>query len=143
MKELLIILFSSIFTVISGFHFYWILGGQLGAKVVFPTTTTTSTTKPPGKVLTFIAACMFLTVALFPLIEIKWLNIVVPKFIITYGYYMLLGVLVLRSIGDFKYFGLFKSIKNTSFAQYDKRYFTPLCILLSIIVLAIILLSIS
>jgi hypothetical protein len=37
----------------------------------------------------------------------------------------------LRVIGDFRYVGLFKSIRGTRFAHYDTLVFTPLCLFLA------------
>jgi hypothetical protein len=31
-------------------------------------------------------------------------------------------------LGDFKYWGFFKSIRNNQFAKYDSLYYSPLCL---------------
>ena len=55
-----------------------------------------------------------------------------PKnWIFEYGRIIIPGLFVLRSIGDFKYAGLFKKIKNTEFAKMDTKFFTPLCLLIT------------
>jgi hypothetical protein len=138
MKEILIIVFSGIFTIISFFHFYWGFGGKFGSSSVIPTKNDSDLTFKPGKIATILVAFVFLAVALFPLIESKWINIQLPEILINYGYWFLGAVLILRSIGEFKYVRLFKKVKNTAFAKNDTKYYTPLCLSLVIIITLIL-----
>ena len=56
---------------------------------------------------------------------------------------MFIGLLFLmRAVGDFKYVGFFKSIRETSFAKMDSRFFSPLCLLISTISFLIFFLTI-
>lgn len=139
MKDILVFTFSSIFLVISLFHFYWGFGGRFGSGAVIPTKNDTDMTFKPGKIATILVAFVFLAVALFPLIESKWINIQLPEILINYGYWFLGAVLILRSIGEFKYVGLFKKVKHTAFAKNDTKYYTPLCISLVIIITLILI----
>jgi Protein of unknown function (DUF3995) len=41
-------------------------------------------------------------------------------------------VFAARVLGDFRYFGLFKRVFDTSFAWWDSRLYVPLCALLAI-----------
>ncbi len=141
MKEILISLFSLVFLIISAFHFYWALGGTYGSKVVLPQKLQGELAFKPNRIMTGFVAFVFLFISLFPLIQNKWLQIYLPEFILKYGYWALLVLLVLRSIGDFKFVGLFKKIKNTAFSKYDSKFFTPLCIVLSIIISILLLKS--
>ncbi|WP_373072949.1 DUF3995 domain-containing protein [Sulfurimonas sp.] len=43
------------------------------------------------------------------------------------------AVFTLRSVGDFNMVGFFKKIKDTEFAIYDTKYFSPLCLILGVI----------
>jgi hypothetical protein len=52
--------------------------------------------------------------------------------------YPLAIVLIIRAIGDFKYVGFFKRIKNTPFARYDTQYYAPLCLYLGLSTLLIL-----
>ena len=54
-----------------------------------------------------------------------------PKYIL----YFLIAVFFLRALGDFKYIGFFKKIRNTSFAKSDTWFFSPLCLLISLLIL--------
>jgi hypothetical protein len=40
--------------------------------------------------------------------------------------------LLARTVGDFKYVGLFKRVRGTPFARLDTLLYSPLCLLLSL-----------
>jgi hypothetical protein len=40
-------------------------------------------------------------------------------------------VLALRAIGEFRYVGLFKRVRESRFAALDTRVYTPLCVALA------------
>ncbi len=44
-----------------------------------------------------------------------------------FGVWLLGAVLVLRTVGDFRYVGMFKQERRTQFAARDTRIYTPLC----------------
>ena len=102
-----------IFTIISGFHFYWAMGGKVGFDVVLPSNTEGVKSLNPSKLITVIAACVFLSITFFYLIKANLIHLQLPNLIIDYGLYALAIVLIIRAIGDFKYVGFFKTIKNT------------------------------
>ncbi len=39
---------------------------------------------------------------------------------------------LMRAVGDFNAVGFFKKIRSTAFAAYDTKYFSPLCVYLSV-----------
>lgn len=137
----LCIINALIFTIISGFHFYWAMGGKVGFDVVLPSNTEGSKSLNPSKLITCVAACVFLSVAIFYLIKAHLIPIKLNGLIQLFGLYPLAIVLIIRAIGDFKYVGFFKKIKNTPFARYDTQYYSPLCLFLALTTLVIQLLS--
>jgi hypothetical protein len=42
-------------------------------------------------------------------------------------------IFLIRAIGDFRYVGFLKKIKNTKFAKKDTKYYSPLCSLISVL----------
>ena len=132
MDIVLCVINALIFTIISGFHFYWAMGGKVGFDVVLPSNMEGIKSLNPSKLITFIAACVFLSVAIFYLIKAHLIHLPLPELMINYGLYLLAIVLIIRAIGDFKYVGFFKSIKNTPFAIYDTKYYSPLCLFLGL-----------
>jgi hypothetical protein len=132
MTILLSIINAFIFTIISAFHFYWAMGGNVGKDVVLPSNIEGFKTLTPSKAMTIIVAFVFLSFAIFYLIKVNLINFPLPQFVNNYGLYALASVLIIRTIGDFKYVGFFKTIKDTPFAKYDSTYYSPLCLFLGL-----------
>ena len=121
-----------IFLILSGFHFYWLFGGKYGAKQAIPTK---SIDAKPGRIpkySTLIVAIGLMTIGLYYFgntnnkIDVLESSKNVVLWIIP-------SVFVLRSIGEFKYVGFFKKIKNTEFATADTKLFSPLCLFIGIV----------
>lgn len=55
-----------------------------------------------------------------------------PTFFSTFACVVLGAVLVWRTIGEFRFFGLFRSVTGTSFAYWDTWLYTPLCLVLGL-----------
>lgn len=123
-----------ILLIISAIHFYWVLGGDWGLRVSVPELTTKKVMQP-SQVLTLLVAVIFGMMGLFYLYKVGRFpiaNPIVPGWLSQYGLWLLAGVFLLRAIGDFRYVGFFKRIKNSRFAELDTKFYSPLCLLLSI-----------
>jgi Protein of unknown function (DUF3995) len=113
-----------IFLTISVFHFYWAFGGKLGSQAVIPKIEGKLVFQPPVLATVLVALAMLFG---------AWLSWKANRDIIfIYGNLIIGIVMLLRAIGDFKYVGFFKKIKGTLFAQNDIRYYSPLCLLISL-----------
>jgi hypothetical protein len=129
-----------IFVSIAAIHFYWAFGGRKWSDLVLPTRSDSPEILlfRPRIVETLIVAAGFLAFVwiigmkaqLFPLV---WLS---PTYV-TYAVFGIAFIFLVRAIGEFRYVGFFKRIKNTPFGQMDTRYYSPLCLLISIISLII------
>ncbi len=62
----------------------------------------------------------------------------VPKWLSRYELWILASVFLLRAIGDFCYVGFAKKVRSTRFAQLDTRFYSPLCLFMSINTLLVI-----
>lgn len=122
-----------VFLFLSFVHFYWGLGGKWGSTAVIPITEKGEKTFNPGLVACFLVGFALLAVAAFIVIKLGYYALPLPKFILNYGLLLLASVFLLRTIGDFKYVGLFKRIKNTAFAENDTRFFSPLCVCIALL----------
>ena len=112
-------------------HLYWAFGGRRGAEQAIPTGGEgKQRVFNPGPA-TFVvviaglfafAACYFSAGFGFslPFAKTGW-AVAVPAFIFT-----------ARAIGDFRYVGFFKKIKDTVFGRFDTRYYSPLCLYLGV-----------
>ena len=121
-----------ILLAISGIHFFWAFGGRWGADAALPTSQDGKKALNPDIFATLIVAFGILAMALLHLEKVQMLSLPIPAWINTYGLKIIAGIFLLRAIGDFRYVGFFKKIKNTKFANLDTKYYSPLCLLLSI-----------
>lgn len=112
-----------VFLLLGGIHLYWVLGGTWGILYTIPSNADGIPVFKPRKVGTLLVACCLILAAL--------LSIGVCT--IDKGVFLFIGLLFgLRVLGDFKYVGLGKKVKNTHFARKDATVFIPLCIYLSL-----------
>jgi Protein of unknown function (DUF3995) len=129
------IILSIIFLSISAIHFYWAIGGKWGVNAAIPTTNEGKAPFQPGIIPTLIVGFGLLGFALVALGNLGIFDAFLSKKWINCATYAIVAIFTLRGIGDFKYVGLGRKIKNTNFAKYDKRYFTPLCFLIALLAL--------
>lgn len=125
------ILLCVTFLVLSGFHFYWIFGGTWGVKKVIPTKTNGVNSFTIPKFGTLIVALVLVVFGLVYLAKSEFITI--PYSFTKYAYWCIPAIFILRGIGEFKYVGFFKTIKNTEFAKADTKLFSPLCIMIGFI----------
>lgn len=120
-----------ILILISAIHFYWAFGGKWAIDRVFPEI---KSTKPirPSIAATVIVAFIFLGFAGVYLNKIQFLNIPFPTFINQYGVLILGIIFIARAIGEFKYVGFFKTMKDSKFAKLDTKFYSPLCLYLGV-----------
>lgn len=116
------------FSVLSGFHFYWLFGGMWGLKSVIPSKGNESITLAIPKFATIVVALGLLFFGLIYLNQTELFTVQLNHWILQYGMWFIPSIFLLRAIGEFKYVGIFKRIKNTSFAKADNQIFIPLCL---------------
>lgn len=122
------IILLAIFTSLGFIHFYWLFGGKWGLEKVIPTKDNQTSTLSIPKFATLIVALVLLLFGLIYLVKSGLTNVHIPNLVTKYGYWIIPSIFILRAIGDFKYVGFFKKIKNTKFAKADSKWFTPLCL---------------
>ncbi|MFZ1749890.1 MAG: DUF3995 domain-containing protein [Saprospiraceae bacterium] len=133
MIPVLSIILATIFGLLGFIHFYWSFGKTWGLDITIPTTLSGDRVLRPKKldcalVGLGLSLCSLFYLKLSGLIdfEISSTSIKVVSWIIPV-------IFILRAIGDFKYVGYFKKIKNTSFGIADSKIFTPLCLIIGAI----------
>ncbi len=117
---------------LSYIHVYWAFGGRWGGAAAVPI-------KPGGEALFRPRTTETIAVAVLLLIACVSLLIQagIARFMDANSYIRVICVLCaavffLRAIGEFKYLGFFKRVKNTKFAVNDTKYYSPLCLFLSL-----------
>jgi len=118
--------------VLSGFHFYWLFGGKWGTDKVFPTKTNQSSKPPIPKFAILIVALGLAFFGLLYLIKSGLITAQLPHWV-TYAYWIIPAIFILRSIGEFNYVGFFKKVKDTPFAKADTKIFAPLCLTIGVL----------
>ena len=118
-----------IFLALSAVHVRWLFCGRSGLEGAVPTRDG-KTLFQPGKASTllvsialFVAALVSLWRGAYPQFGPVW----VPRL----GTWVLAIIFALRAIGDFRYIGIFKSVRDTKFARNDSLIFSPLCMAIS------------
>ncbi|MFD2572557.1 DUF3995 domain-containing protein [Spirosoma soli] len=128
-------------STISVLHVYWALGGRWGFDASLPELNGQKVLKPRW-FDTLVVAGALAAMGLFHLYKLGWLpglRAIVPTWLERYGLWLMAVLFSLRAIGEFRYVGFFKRVRNSRFAEFDTRYYSPLCLLLSINTLLLII----
>jgi glucan phosphoethanolaminetransferase (alkaline phosphatase superfamily) len=135
MTTVIAILLFLIFLFISAIHFYWAFGGTWGSDSVIPTKENKEKVFDPSVFATILVAVGVLFFGLFILVKSGLLAFNSAMWLNQYGLWIIASIFTIRAIGDFKYVGFFKKIKQTKFGKNDSKYFSPLCLLIGILTL--------
>ena len=136
------ILLATIFFAIAILHVYWVFGGKWGINSSMPDAmknhVMADSRRLSFKVATLLVAIgLFLTMYLFLILADVTKSPLAPQYL-NYATYAVCGIFLLRAIGDFKYCGFFKQIKEGDFARNDSKYFSPLCLLIALLTIIVI-----
>jgi hypothetical protein len=135
MIRILGILLAVIFAILSFFHLYWAAGGRFGGGAAIPTGGGGGGERlfDPSPFGTILVAAALFAAMLVVLGRLKiWGGAFVPGWIFRSGIWVISLLFLLRTIGDFRYVGFFKSITDTNFAYWDTILFSPLCLFIGI-----------
>jgi hypothetical protein len=121
-----------VFLALAGIHIFWAFLGQGTPTGGVPFRADGSPVFVPSRAATLAVAVLLLAAALVLLERGGWGPGVLPRAWRGAAAGALSTILLLRGIGDFRYVGLFKRVRNTAFARLDSRYYTPLVLSLSV-----------
>ena len=136
--DVLAIMLSVVLIFLAVLHFYWSIFGIKDPEAVLPTNVDTRTIKSPGKFGAVIVGLFLLGFAFV------FINKVIQYTQGIWLDYAAIGIGILfmvRALGDFKYVGFFKTAKNSKFSLLDTRYYSPLCLLMGLLILLLELLG--
>lgn len=123
----------TILITLAGIHFYWAMGGTWGGEVAVPLNLEGKKLFQPSALSCVVVA---IGLVIFSCIELGYVQLLlrqVPTYIFKYGNLIVTFIFLFRAIGDFKYVGFFKKIKGNTFARNDTLYYSPLCLLISLL----------
>jgi hypothetical protein len=81
---------------------------------------------------TFLVALVLLIFVLINFGFIGILNLPFDAKYVRYAMIAISGIFILRFIGDFKYVGIFKKYRHSTFASHDTYLYSPLCLIIAI-----------
>lgn len=109
-------------------HVYWAFGGTWGSNKALPKGTTMEQQPVfvPSKMATLAVAFLLFLAALLLILQGGLFMAAHPNLLVSGGCWVCITAFGFRAVGDFKYFGLFKKVRNSRFSHYDTYLFTPL-----------------
>lgn len=120
-----------IFLTISLIHVNWALAKSPVGNSAIPTDDGTPLFKP-SMGMTFLVALALLLSAFLVVGTLGFGRLGLPLWLFKLGTWGVATVLLLRAIGEFRYVGFFKRVRDTPFARNDTRYYSPLCLYLAL-----------
>lgn len=124
----------------AAFHLHWALGGRLGYSVSLPQ-------RPDGapvmahrlpwwRPAAGAVALGLVALALLLLADSGRLSLPIPEGLVGGALLVTGGAFVARALVPNRYVGFFKSIRDTRWARYDSRLYSPLFLLLGLLLVA-------
>lgn len=134
---LLSILLSLILIALAMIHFHWAVGGKFGFTEALPTKESGERVLNPTKIDCAIVGIGLTAFGIFYLLRSGLIEYDIPEWGVKYAGWIIPTIFLLRAIGDFKYVGLFKRVKNTNFGKLDTNFFSPLCLIIAVLAIII------
>jgi hypothetical protein len=125
-----------ILLIIAAVHVYWAAGGKAGKGAAIPSANGRAVIKPSvfGTAMVAVALC---AMAALLALRIGWLDLpALPGHgvVVETATWLVAAAFALRAIGDFRYVGFFKRIRDSRFARLDSLAYSPLCALLALLI---------
>jgi hypothetical protein len=108
------------------------MGGKFGFAQSLPTNENGERVLNPKKLDSAIVGIGLTTFGIFYVLKARLIDCNLPEWIILYAGWIIPIIFLLRSVGEFKYIGFFKSVKKTEFGKLDTKLFSPLCLIIGI-----------
>lgn len=117
------------FIFLAMLHLYWALGGQWALWETIPHINGKPAFHPNAPMMIGLTVALIGIASLFILLACPIEALLPWTRYIAWG---LAGVFFARAVGDFKALGFSKKIKDSDFAYWDTRLYSPLCVLVGI-----------
>ena len=129
------ILEATLFPSLSLLHFYWALGGTWGFANAIPTKEDGERTFDPSPRASAAVGLVLFLLGLYYALSFL-LEGTLPDLFTPIGWFVA-AVFFVRAIGDGRYVGFFKRIRNTAFGRRDTAFYSPLCLLIATLALLV------
>ena len=111
---------------LSAIHVYWALRG-VGTTASVPSRPDGTPVFRPGRAATLGVALALGLAAVLVAGRAQLIAVGLSPVLLRVGVWGVAVAFAARTIGEFRYVGLFKRVRGTPFARWDTRLFTPLC----------------
>lgn len=122
---------AALLVLVSLVHIYWAARGVASSASV-PSHADGTPVFRPGRMATLLVALTLLLAAFVVLGRAQLLDVPVSPIVLHVGIWGVAATFAARTVGEFRYVGLFKRVSDTPFARWDTRLFTPLCAAIAI-----------
>jgi hypothetical protein len=122
---------AGVFASLALLHVYWAAGGTWGHAAAVPTGGGGARLFNPSRASTLAVAAGLLLAALVVLGRLGVRAAPLPGWVFVWGGWLIALLFLARAVGEFRYVGLFKSVRGTNFADWDTWLFTPLCLFIA------------
>jgi Protein of unknown function (DUF3995) len=126
------LVFAAVLLFLAALHVYWALGGDWGSSVTVPTMEGRRTINPI-RLATYAVAFLLVMGAVIICGQVHLFATGRFSALFRPGSWCLCAVFFLRALGNFKTFGIFKTVYGTAFADWDTRLYSPLCLVLAVL----------
>lgn len=131
--SILSLLLFIIFFLLSLLHLSWSMGSAWGFDASLPVNEDGQRMLNPKKIDSLIVGLGLLFFGFFYLIKSGFIAFDLPSLVVSIASWVIPSIFLMRAIGDFRYVGFTKRIKNTPFALRDTKFYSPLCLAVAII----------
>ena len=114
-----------IFVALAIIHFYWATGGRWGMAAAVPSQGSAPVISPGAAASVTVG--LVLLVAAFICLWQGGAFAFGPSWAPRVGVWTVAVIMAARAVGDFKYIGVFKSVRGTVFSRMDTLFYSPLC----------------
>jgi hypothetical protein len=117
-------------------HVCWAAGGKAGKAVAVPTAEGHAVIKPSamGTAMVAAALCVMAVLVALRIGLLKLPGFAGDHILVLTALWLTVALFALRAIGDFRYVGFFKRIRDSGFARLDTLAYSPLCALLAVLI---------
>jgi len=129
----------TVLLLLGAVHLYWAFGGRVGAAAAVPEVGGKPAFRPGRSATLLVAALLAAAAGTVGLRALAPPGPGVLRLLGSLGVWTLCAVFALRAAGDFRTFGLFKTVRESRFARLDTLLYTPLCLAISLGCLAVAL----
>lgn len=112
-------------------HVYWAVRG-VGTTAGVPSRADGTPLFRPGRISTLGVAVALGTAAFLVAGHAELVEVALSPVLLRVGVWGVAAAFAARTVGEFRYVGLFKRVRDTPFARWDTRLFTPLCAAIAI-----------